>query len=257
MAESENDDLADALSRMAGDDTGPSESEAPAPIDLPKPAVRPVAIKPVAARPTAPMPKPPIPIPPSPPASPRTARPVAPTLGTAPAAASPPTREARPSAPTLTSPAAARKDRPSAPTIRQVTIAPTDAETDGGQSTGLTAEAGESQIIDDDDSVIVPAPEASVFVSKPKTNAEVREKIARKKNLEFRRTLIPILLTSGVLMLAFGLLRFAAGADSTLSNLPIWISIVLWFAAAILLSLAVVNMLSVKAQLAADRKPAA
>jgi hypothetical protein len=253
MAEAEHDDLADALARMAGGDVAPSEQTPPAPVEpAPKPVLRPAAIKPVAARPMAPTPKLPAAQLPQQPAAPRAARPAAPVLGS-PTPPSP--RVPRPIAPALTStPGAAKRERPSAPTIRQPTMAPTDAEADGGQSTGLTAEAAGSEIVDDDDSVIVPAPEASVFVPKSKTSAEVRARIAKKKNLEFRRTLIPILLTCGVMMLAFAGLRFVTGPDSMLSNLPIWIPIALVSAGFILLALAVVNMLGVKAQLDAEAK---
>ena len=69
---------------------------------------------------------------------------------------------------------------------------------------------------------------------------------ARQKSINFRRTLIPILLTSGVLMLAFGMLKFVIGPDSSLSDLPTWISAVLFLLAAILLGFAALNMVSVK-----------
>ena len=267
MAESESDDLADALAQMAGGEIAPSEQEPAAPVEPEKPTSRPAAVKPVSARPAAPVIKP---SPVEPPAAvpvvtvPRPVRPVAPMLNSAPTPPAPPAspaappsgvRGARPIAPALTStPGAVRRDRPSAPTIRQVAIAPTDAEADASQSTGLTAVAAGSEIIDDDDAVIVPAPEASAFVPKSKTNAEVRKKIARKRNLEFRRTLIPILLTCGVMMLVFAVLRFFTGPDSMLTNLPIWIPIALVTAGLVLLALAVVNILGVRAELRAIAK---
>jgi hypothetical protein len=153
-----------------------------------------------------------------------------------------------------------RRLRPAAPTLGSTTLGTGDAEVDGGQSTGLsnTAQnAGQNgDVVDDDDSVIVPAPDASAFIPKKKStgSAEARAAIAKKKSLEYRRTLIPILLTSGLLLLGFGVLKFVAGGDSTLQYIPSWIPIALLCAGVLLLALAGVNMMSVKQQLAAAKR---
>jgi len=89
-------------------------------------------------------------------------------LEAAPAPITPPPRAVRPATARPAAPAppgaaahrkpavpAARKQRPSAPTIRQVTVAPTDVEVDGGQSTGLSDAVENMAVVDDDDVVIV------------------------------------------------------------------------------------------------------
>ena len=86
------------------------------------------------------------------------------------------------------------------------------------------------------------------------TSAAARAAVQRRKSLEYRRTIIPVLLTSGTLMLVFGILKFFAGPDSMLQSVPTWIPIALLLAGALLLALAGVNMVSVRAQLAADKK---
>jgi hypothetical protein len=154
----------------------------------------------------------------------------------------------RPIAPALSSTQnAPRKPRPAAPALQQTTVSSTEPEVDGGQSTGLTSQTDDSQIIDDDDAVIVPAPDASVFVpkAKPQTSAQARAEIARKKNLEYRRTLIPILLTTGTMCVIFSMLKLFAGADSMLANVPNWEPVIFAVAGVLLLALAGVNMLSV------------
>jgi hypothetical protein len=64
--------------------------------------------------------------------------------------------------------------------------------------------------------------------------------------MEFRRTIIPILLTCALLTLAFSSLKFATGPDSIFSDLPMWLPVTLMAAGVILLFLAVLNMLAVK-----------
>ncbi len=130
-----------------------------------------------------------------------------------------------------------------------------DGDADGGQSTGISAQAEQTEIIDDDDMMSIPAPEASVFQPKTKNVAEMRARAAAARNLEMRRTLIPILLTCGVMLAAFALLKFVSGADSMLSTaVPPWMPPVLGGFAVVFLALAVVIMLSVKQQLEAEKK---
>ncbi len=293
MPESNHDDLADALSRLAGGDVAPSEQEPPAPPlpdarrraapapPLPEatsaaPSAAPRAIRPASTRPTAP--KPPVPARPSAPVPGRPAAPAPPAIQSPPA----PIRPVRPTAPALTSQAPApatrsaagatppagsspaptirqvvpvvRKARPAAPTLaapKPPVAAPSTEEIDGGQSTGLSAEADPGVIVDDDDLRSIPAPDASVFEprSKPAVSEDFKAKATARKNLEFRRTLIPILLTCGVMMLGFASLKFLTGSDSMLATVPLWVPILLILAGLILIGLGVVNMLSVKAQL--------
>src|SRR5205085_1238349 len=71
------------------------------------------------------------------------------------------------------------------------------------------------------------------------------------QSLSFRRTVIPILLTGGVMMFVLGSLyyvlpRFAATADSPLTDLPAWAPFPLFLIGLFFLVLAAVNMLWVK-----------
>ncbi len=112
--------------------------------------------------------------------------------------------------------------------------------------------------MDDDDAVIVPAPDASVFIprKKPTTTAEARAQVARQKQLDFRRTVIPVLLTTGALSIAFGVLPLCLGPDSVAGALPRWVTPVLAGTGAVLLALAGVNMASVRSMLLAQAESA-
>ena len=261
MAESNHDDLADALAKMAESDFAPLKPDPKSPPPTAAPAaqppvtrpagperaapraVRPASTRAPANRVAAPGAQPGVPAPPAPPAAQQPApRPVTPirTRPASPVTFSTPQSSGVPDA--QASPPA-RKVRPAAPSIRPATVPvePGQGEVAGDQSTALSGD-----VIDDDDSVIVPAPDPSVFEYRTKTAAQAREKVARAKNMQFFRTLIPILLTCGVLLLVFASLKFTSGADSMLSDLPIWIPAVLVVMAIVLLSLAVMLMLVVK-----------
>ena len=78
----------------------------------------------------------------------------------------------------------------------------------------------------------------------------------RGMSRDVKQTMIPILLTTGLLLLAFGVLRFILGPDSPYANLPGWLSGVAIGAGVLLLGVAVMTMLQVKAELdraAADK----
>jgi hypothetical protein len=66
------------------------------------------------------------------------------------------------------------------------------------------------------------------------------------QTMKFRQTIIPVLLTCSLLTLLASSLKFAAGPDSIFSDLPLWLPITLAVAGAVLLMLAVLNMLAVK-----------
>ena len=201
MAESQQDDWADALSKMADGDIAPSEHAPVAPVE-PPPAPR-----------AAPRP------------APRTAVPSAETA-----------RPQRPAAPSL---------RPAAPVARAAPkpVAP---------SNELIVPAIEDQpIVMDDDSVIMDAPDASVFAAKrPLKLAKKIDRAALYRTIGYRQTLIPILLTCGVLMLVFAALRPVLGPDSALAELPAWVPALLAVTGLVLLGFAGLNMASVRTELA-------
>lgn len=238
MPNPNNDDLAKALERLsAGNaDQGnapPDEVSQAAPTPTASPGRKPAAGRPAGA-PATPKPKPLAGRPVAPP--PAGARPLQPPGSAAPPAPRPPgaasaappsaaTRSASPSRPASPGPA-----RPAAPTV------PTPNVHDP-----------QARAIDEDDRVIVPAPSADVF--RPRGLAASTSR-APGRALALRRTLIPILLTAGVILVALGLLRLLWQTDNPLAGLPAWLVAVMFVFALVLWGLAAVNMLAVKHQLA-------
>jgi hypothetical protein len=115
-------------------------------------------------------------------------------------------------------------------------------------------DADPSEIIETDE----PLEEADEILMTPAPGEETVESSSRQflpirqnrpplyQTMTFRQTIIPVLLTCGVLTLATSSLKFAAGPDSIFSDLPLWLPITLLLAGVILLLLAVLNMLAVK-----------
>jgi hypothetical protein len=69
---------------------------------------------------------------------------------------------------------------------------------------------------------------------------------AAKRSVEHKRTMIPILLTIGVILMGLGVLRFVSGSDSPFSLLPVWFVAVLIAMGLASLGLAALNMSIVK-----------
>jgi hypothetical protein len=182
MAQSDKDNLADALARLADGDIAPSEQEPAAPGDE---IAAPSATKPLRAA------------------------------------------------------APAEFDLPSPPPPPMPAI-PQRAHFESA------ADAVEQIVDGDDDETSMPAPDADVFA--PRHHAARRAAVYQ--TLEFRRTLIPILLTCGALLIAFASARHLVGPDSPLADLPPWMAPVLILSGTVLLALAGLNMLSVKSRMA-------
>jgi hypothetical protein len=111
-----------------------------------------------------------------------------------------------------------------------------------------------SAIVDDDE-VIVPAPTPDVFAPRPAPQKPVGP--PGIKGLGFRRTVIPILLTCGVLLIGIGLLKWLGGSESLFSEMALRVSATLCGAGVFLLLVAALNMMQVKAELAAAAAAAA
>lgn len=108
--------------------------------------------------------------------------------------------------------------------------------------------------VDDDDAVIVPAPDASVFFHKPDYAARQAAKVFGQ-SVRFRRTVIPILLTAGLVMNGLGALHFLWNNENNpMGGLPVWLLIVLFFFGLATWGLAVANMLVVKQLLDPQKK---
>lgn len=67
--------------------------------------------------------------------------------------------------------------------------------------------------------------------------------------LSFRQTIIPPLLTGGLLMIILGVLRFVAPSDSPFAFIPLWVSIMVLVLGALLIAVGALNMYQVRRQL--------
>jgi len=174
MAESNRDELADALARLAGGEIAPSEQLPPAPL-----------------------------------------------------------KQVRAAAPSL---------RP--PPMPGATEAPETMDSDA-----TTPE--------DDDWVMAPVPQEDLAASPATLTVEMPKRRAARgalyQTLGFRQTIIPVLLTCGMLTLVFAALKFVLGPESIFADLPGWVTGSLIGAGVLLLTLAGVNMIAVKHQLRGGR----
>ena len=75
-----------------------------------------------------------------------------------------------------------------------------------------------------------------------------------RQRLEQKRTLIPILLTVGVLLPAIASLKWLAGSDSVFAELELWVPVVMAAAGVMLLGVAAMNIMQVRHELAAQRR---
>jgi len=165
-----------------------------------------------------------------PPLDPARPEPTAPVRLIRPApASSRPAAPARPAAPPLLRPAVPQMPAPSAP----------------------VDEAPPAFAINDDDVALIPAP-ADAFASSGPSVAVQRsaERRRTQRSMSSRRTVIPILLTLGVMLIAAAFLRSHVSQDAPLSTLPPWLSIAGYAVGASLLAVAAINMLQVRSALA-------
>ena len=126
----------------------------------------------------------------------------------------------------------------------EISSPPIEASTDGSVEQGVESEAQE---IYESDEVMAPAPDASVFAPKAKPATAPRSsRTPYTQTLEFKRTVIPVMLTSGTIMLITAAAIFLAGVDSIFASIPAWLAIALLLFGLILLSLAAMNMMQVR-----------
>ena len=92
-----------------------------------------------------------------------------------------------------------------------------------------------------DEMVAAPAPDPSVFAPKRSTRD-----LHLERRIHNRRTLIPILLTCGVLMPLVGSLKWLRGLESPFAAWPLWAPLVLFAFGLIMLTLAYANMKQVR-----------
>ena len=101
----------------------------------------------------------------------------------------------------------------------------------------------------DDDAMMAPAPDASAFIKSAASRA-----VKRKPTSDLKQTLVPILLTSGLMLCVMGSLKFFLGEESPYSALPTWVIGMMYGLGGVLLILAMFTMLQVKDQLTRDVK---
>ena len=107
--------------------------------------------------------------------------------------------------------------------------------------------AEETPAIDDDDQVIVPAPDASVFFKPDYANKPKPKTAGFGQSIGFRQTTIPILFTGGFILIALAALHYLWNADNNpMGGLPVWLTGVMFLFGLVLWGLAVANMMTVK-----------
>ena len=158
-----------------------------------------------------------------------------------------PTARPTPSAGPRTSksaPSHARPDRPAVPVIR--------AEEPDGTTEPLSGEfifAPEpAPMSDEDDAVAVPAPTPDVF-NRTTSGAAVPlrpNQAGTRRSLSMRRTVVPILLTNGVMLPVLGALWFATEDDSPFRIPGIALPISLIGVGLVLLALGIANALALR-----------
>ena len=110
------------------------------------------------------------------------------------------------------------------------------------------AEPEDQFVVEAEDSVIMP--EMPVEALGHPVHHVARERNRYLRSIGVRRTIIPVLLTLGVMLLAASTVRYFVSEDAPLSALPPWASIVGYVIGAMLLMVAALNILQVRSELA-------
>ena len=96
----------------------------------------------------------------------------------------------------------------------------------------------------DDDSVIMPAPSVEYLAHHPHapTPPGRSASAAAARSARFRQTLVPVLLTTGLLLLVTTALKYTVNPDAPLAAMPTWTAILLAVAGLALLVVAGLNI---------------
>ena len=106
-------------------------------------------------------------------------------------------------------------------------------------------------MVEDDDAVIVPAPERAVFAHRPAVAPAKRVGFYARPG--FRRTIIPVLLTMGVALPGCAIWWLMQEEDSPLKSLGWQFPVTLTVIGIVMLALAILNMIQVKRAMDANR----
>jgi hypothetical protein len=169
--------------------------------------------------------------------SPSAKRPSTPAARPAQPRVSPQSMVARP--PSASSPPPGPRSRPATPARPAAPGQPTSAGFD-------------QEVFDDGDETVLEGMSATPLDYRgPKPAPPPRpRKTPVFKTLGFRRTVIPVLLTTGLMMLAMFAARWFVDEEAPLALLPAWTGILLLLTGVLLVALAVANMMLVRAELA-------
>ena len=102
------------------------------------------------------------------------------------------------------------------------------------------------QIVEDDDAVMIPELSPERLGSASRYDASKPKPRDAARGVFFRRTMIPMLLTCGLMLPALAALWFATEDDHVVRGTGIWLPVTFIVLGAIFLLLAVVNMAQVK-----------
>jgi len=106
--------------------------------------------------------------------------------------------------------------------------------------------AAVARVIEDDDTLNLPAPSPEMLAHRPAPPRPKRELLSR--TLGFKQTLIPILLTMGVLMIGIAAWSFVLGEESPIAGDQV-IQLSLLSIGVVMLGFGVLTMFQVKSQL--------
>lgn len=109
-----------------------------------------------------------------------------------------------------------------------------------------------AHVVEDDDTLNLPAPSPEMLAHRPLPSRAKKELISR--TVGFKQTLIPILLTMGVMMAGIAAWSFALGEESPVAAAA-WIPMAVLGIGAVMLVLAVITMLQVRSQLNKTASP--
>jgi hypothetical protein len=108
-----------------------------------------------------------------------------------------------------------------------------------------------AHVVEDDDSVSVPPPPMEYLGHShphhPGHGGGSAAVVPRYQNLDYRRTLIPILLTTGLCLVVMGFTKWLCAPDTLLGAQPIWMTIACFTFGALSFALGLLNMIQVKA----------
>jgi len=111
------------------------------------------------------------------------------------------------------------------------------------------AQPEDNFVVEAEDSVIMPEMPVETL-AQPATHHVARERMRYLRSIGVRRTIIPILLTLGVMLVAASTLRYFVSEDAPLYAMPRWSCIVGYVLGGLLLIVAGLNILQVRSELA-------